>query len=267
MNNAISQKLLSDLFWLTIPLLVLACRPATDLSGVAAIAIVPSIIADYPHDAGAFTQGLLFYNGRLYESTGRYEHSTLREVDLKTGAIIRSLPLDKRFFAEGLARVGERLYQLTWKGGQAFVYDLKTFKKIKTFEYKISGWGLCSDGNDLYMSDGSATIYRRSPDTFEIEKELQVTFDEARISKLNELECVGDYIYANVLGSDFIVKIDKATGRIIASIDASNLLSESERGAYAVLNGIAHNHETGSFYLTGKYWPKVFEMRWPDGSG
>jgi len=239
------------------------CALVPDMSRVTTDAMMLSVINSYPHDAQAFTQGLLFYNGKLYESTGRYKHSSLREVDLKTGAVSRSIELQDQFFAEGIARVGSQLYQLTWRKGQAFVYDLETFTKIKTFQYKTEGWGLCSDGSSLYMSDGTATLYQRNPDTFEIENELQVMSGEAPVSCLNELECVGDKIYANVLGSIFIVKIDKKTGRVVGTIDASSLLPKHAPGSdnYGVLNGIAHNPETGSFYLTGKYWPKLFEVR------
>jgi glutamine cyclotransferase len=223
-----------------------------DLKSITADVVAPSVIATYPHDASAFTQGLLFHNGKLYESTGRYEHSTLREVDIKSGIISRSIQLEDSFFAEGLARINDQLYQLTWQKGQAFVYDLKTFTKVKTFQYEVDGWGLCSDGTNLYMSDGSAALYQRNPDTFKIENTLQVKSGESPINCLNELECVGDSIYANVLGSNFIVKIDKNTGRTVGAIDASSLLPKSNAEAYGVLNGIAHDPETGSFYLIGK---------------
>jgi len=251
-------------------LFLTACQPVQydctlepDISRVTTNAITPIVIASFPHDINAFTQGLLFYNGKLYESAGRYKQSSLREVDLKTGAVSRSIQLNDQFFAEGLARVGSQLYQLTWRKGRAFVYDLETFTKIKTFQYKTEGWGLCSDGNSLYMSDGSATLYQRNPDTFEIENELQVMSGDTPINCLNELECVGDSIYANVLGSHFIVKVDKMTGRVVATIDAANLLPKRESSSvgYGVLNGIAYNPETGSFYLTGKYWSKLFEVR------
>ena len=237
------------------------CAIAPDLGAIEGV-ITPFIVASYPHDTSAFTQGLLYYDGKLYESAGQYKQSSLREVDPQTGIVSRSMQLEEQFFAEGLARVGGQLYQLTWRKGQAFVYDLKTFAKLKTFQYKTDGWGLCSDGNSLYMSDGSATLYQRNPDTFEIENKLQVMLGETPISCLNELECVGDIIYANILGSNFIVKVDKATGVVVGKIDASKLLPKHTPGyGVGVLNGIAHNPDTGSFFLTGKNWPKLFEVR------
>ena len=223
-----------------------------------------SVIHSYPHDPNAFTQGLLFYNGKLYESTGRYKHSTLREVDPKTGIVSRSIKINDQYFAEGLARVGKRLYQLTWRKGRVFIYDLETFAKIGTFQYKTDGWGLCSDGKNLYMSDGSATLYQRDPDTFKIKSKFRVMSGETPVTCLNELECVGDFIYANMLGSHLIIKIDKLTGKIVSTIDASKLLPKPRPGSdgYGVLNGIAHDPDTDAFYLTGKNWPALFDVRW-----
>ena len=228
---------------------------------------IPEIIKSYPHDTNAFTQGLLFYNDRLYESTGLRGESDLREVILESGQVNRILELEAKYFAEGLARVGDKLYQITWQAGDAFVYDLATFGIEDRFRYEGEGWGLCYDGSSLFMTDGSDKLYQRNPDTFEITKTLMVSLNEQAVSNLNELECVGDHIYANIWLTDMIVKIDKKTGRVVTEIDASKLLSDEEEAVLdpnAVLNGIAYNKESQTFYLTGKLWPKLFEVRFID---
>ena len=227
---------------------------------------VPEVLNTYPHDAGAFTQGLLLHDGDLYESTGLFGESSLREVDLETGEVVRKLPVESQYFAEGLALVGDKLVQLTWQNGRAFVYDLETFNQEGRFSYGTEGWGLCYDGENLYMSDGSATLFERDPETFEIVSEKQVRLGSEPVTQLNELECVGDYVYANVWQTDQIVKIDKESGRVVSDIDASALFPAAERPAdpNAVLNGIAYNPDTDTFYLTGKLWPRLFEVRFVD---
>ncbi len=229
---------------------------------------VPKIISSYTHDNIAFTQGLEFYQGKFYESTGLYGQSTLREVDIN-GTPIRILRLSADYFAEGLARVDNKLYQITWREGKAFVYDLDTFNQLKTFDYTGEGWGLCYDGQNLYMSDGSSKLFQRNPDTFAISKEISVTEKGQAVDQLNELECVGDYIYANIWLSDRIIKIDKKTGSIVTEIDASSVLSSQEKASLsrdAVLNGVAYNAESDSFYITGKLWPKLFEVKFVEQS-
>ena len=157
---------------------------------------VPEVLNTYPHDAGAFTQGLLLHDGDLYESTGLFGESSLREVNLETGEVVRELPVESQYFAEGLALVGDKLVQLTWQNGRAFVYDLETFNQEGRFSYETEGWGLCYDGEDLYMSDGSATLFERDAETFEIVSEKQVRLGSEPVTQLNELECVGDFVYA-----------------------------------------------------------------------
>ena len=227
---------------------------------------VPEVLNTYPHDAGAFTQGLLLHDGDLYESTGLFGESTLREVNLETGEVVRELLVASEYFAEGLALVGDKLVQLTWQNGRAFVYDLETFNQEGRFSYETEGWGLCYDGEDLYMSDGSATLFERDAETFEIVSEKQVRLGGEPVTQLNELECVGDYVYANVWQTDRIVKIDKESGRVVSDIDASALFPAAERPAdpNAVLNGIAYNPDTDTFYLTGKLWPRLFEVKFVD---
>jgi glutamine cyclotransferase len=218
-----------------------------------------------PHDPSAFTQGLLIHDGFFYESTGLYGQSTLRKVDMQTGEVLQQLSLPVEFFAEGLALVGERLIQLTWQEQVAFVYDLETFERRETFTYIGEGWGLCYDQetDKLYMSNGSHVLYVRDPETFRVLRQLEIVLDDVPIRNLNELECVGDSIYANIWFSDQILRIDKQTGRITAIIDASNLLTPEEReavGRAGTLNGIAYDPESERFFLTGKLWQWLFEV-------
>ena len=218
----------------------------------------------FPHDPNAFTQGLLFHDGRLYESTGLNGRSSLREVDLATGNVIRQLPVDDAYFAEGLARVGNDLIQLTWRSGKAFRYDMATFNLLETYTYDTEGWGLCYNGTSLIMSDGSNTLYERDATNFELIKTHAVTLNGEAVRNLNELECVGAFVYANVWQTDTIVKIDASSGRVVAEIDASGLLPAQARAGLdpnAVLNGIAYNPESETFYITGKLWPSMFEVR------
>jgi glutamine cyclotransferase len=226
--------------------------------------LVPEVISVRPHDASAYTEGLLQYNGSLYESTGRSGASTLREVDPQTGAILRSIDIPEEYYAEGLALVDNKLIQLTYKTEVAFVYDLDTFEQIGTFSYTGEGWGLCYDGRYLYMSNGSPFIDVRDTQTFDLIFSGLVTAQGRMVEQINELECVGDYIYANVWHTDYIIKIDKTNGVVVAIIDASGLIPPEELaqyGAEAVLNGIAYLPETDTFLITGKYWPKMFEVR------
>ncbi len=225
---------------------------------------LPEVVAEYPHDTGAFTQGLIWYEDTLYESTGRHGESTLRQVDIESGTVLRSVDVAEEYFAEGLERVGDRLIQLSWLAAEAFVYDLETFEQIDTFQYVGEGWGLCYDEEYLYMSNGSPVISIRDPETFELISEGLVTIQGAPVEKINELACVGDYIYANVWKTDFIVQIDKTNGYVVGLIDASSLLSEEAAAALTpgadVLNGIAYNPDHETFYLTGKHWPTIFEV-------
>ena len=226
--------------------------------------LVPEVLASYPHDPDAFTQGLLYHDGRLYESTGLLGRSSLREVDLESGDVIRLLPLDDALFGEGLARIDDELWQITWRNERAFRYDLETFEPIRSYGYLGEGWGICYDGEELFMSDGSHRVTVRDPATFAELRRFPVTDDGEPVTRLNELECVGDSIYANIWLTDTIVEIDKGSGRVTAEIDASTLLTPGERAALpndAVLNGIAYNPDSETFYLTGKLWPTLFEVR------
>ncbi len=231
--------------------------------------LVPQVINSYPHEASAFTQGLLWEGGHLYESTGLYGSSSLRRVEIETGVALQSVSLADDVFGEGLEKVGDRLIQLTWQAGKAFVYDFDTFELLETIAYAGEGWGLCYDGRYLFMSDGSAFLSIRDVDTFELIFRGAVTLGGQLVPAqlLNELECVGEHVYANAWNTDYIFRIDKFTGLISALIDASALLTDAERESLApgsVLNGIAWNPESETFYLTGKNWPKLFEVVFVD---
>jgi glutamine cyclotransferase len=224
---------------------------------------VPLVISERPHDPDAFTQGLLLHNGLFYESTGLYGQSTLREVDPETGAVLRQFILPGEIFAEGLALVDDRLIQLSWREGVAIEYPLDTFEPSQLYNYNTEGWGLCYDGTDLWMSDGSANLFRRDAGTFALLDTLPVTLGGRPVLRLNELECVGDSVYANVWMDDHIVVIDKATGSVHTLIDASALVVALglQDDDSAVLNGIAYDPDSGVFYITGKLWPALYEVR------
>ncbi|MGD2120587.1 MAG: glutaminyl-peptide cyclotransferase [Gemmatimonadota bacterium] len=221
------------------------------------------ILRTLPHDSLAYTQGLVFHNGFFYESTGSYGKSTVRKVDPESGRIIQATPLSDDHFGEGLALVGSELYQLTWKAGLAFVYDLDSLKLQRTFEFDGEGWGLCFDGEALFMSDGSNRLTRRDPVTFEVLDEIRVTEGGFSVSQLNELECIGDHIFANVFMTTRIVRIQKNTGRVSGELNGFNLSAAARRRANpdAVMNGIAYDPARDVFFLTGKYWQDLFEVR------
>jgi len=226
--------------------------------------MVPEVISTRPHDPEAYTQGLLFYDGYLYESAGEYGVSTLRQVDPESGEVLRQISVPGEYFAEGLERIGDHLIQLTWKEDTAFVYDIDTFELLDTISYEGEGWGLCADDRFLFMSDGSSFITLRDRDTFNFLFDGMVTFQNQPVARINELECVGDYIYANIYLTDYIIKINKFNGVVEAIIDASNLLTDEERAALAsdeVLNGIVYLPDSDTFLITGKHWPEMFEVR------
>lgn len=222
---------------------------------------VPQVHAVYVHDAGSFTQGLVWHAGTFYESAGLYGESDVRQVDPETGEVLRERPVDAAFFAEGLALVDDRLIQITWQESTAFVYDRDTFEPVGEFSYETEGWGLCYDGAQLVMSDGTANLYFRDPDSFALERTVEVRVAGQPQIYLNELECVGDRVYANIWTTDYILIINPANGRAEGVIYAGKLLTPEEAaGGADVLNGIAYNPETEHFYITGKKWPKLFEV-------
>ncbi len=219
-----------------------------------------SIRREFPHDTSAYTQGLLWWNGKLYESTGQYGRSDLRRIDPESGAVEQEVDISPAYFGEGLARVDDRLIMLTWKAQRAFVFGLERFDELRTFRYQGEGWGLCNDGDRLVMSNGSNRLTFRDPRTFDVLGDVPVTLRGFPLTQINELECVGDAVYANVYQTDFLVRIDPASGRVTHYIDAAGLLTREERRGVDVLNGIAFDPGAGTFYITGKLWPKMFEV-------
>jgi len=213
-----------------------------------------------PHDPEAFTQGLLLHEGKLYESTGLEGRSSLRRVDPLTGTVEKKIDLPPDVFGEGLALVGDRLIQLTWKNGKAFIYSKDTFEKIGEFTYEGEGWGLAFDGTRLLMSDGSNKIYFRNADTFAIEQIIEVKAGDQPVPMLNELEYVDGILYANIWQRELIAGIDPTTGEVISLINLQGLLSPEHKAKADVLNGIAFDPAARSFLITGKLWPKLFEV-------
>jgi glutaminyl-peptide cyclotransferase len=219
------------------------------------------IINSYPHDSRAYTQGLVYEGGFLYESTGQYGQSTLRKVDLETGTVLRSLNLDRDLFGEGLCVHDGRLYQLTWKTRVGFIYDIENFRLISRVHYDSEGWGLTSDGTNLLKSDGSNIIYILDPQYFSETGRIEVYDDEGPVDNLNELEFIDGLVYANVYLTDNIVIIEPETGRVTGVIDLRGLLDERYRHARLdVLNGIAWDEANERLFVTGKNWPRLFEI-------
>ncbi|HEY4247053.1 MAG TPA: glutaminyl-peptide cyclotransferase [Lacunisphaera sp.] len=220
------------------------------------------IVNAWPHDRGAFTQGLVYLDGSLLESTGLNGESSLRKTDLKTGAVVKEVKLSEQYFAEGLALLDGRLFQLTWQNQKAFVYGLGDFKLEREFTYAGEGWGLTTDGVSLVMSDGTSQIRFLDPATFTVKRRITVRMRGRVVDRLNELEYVKGAILANVWGSDDVVRIDPATGQVTAVIDFSGLLPAQDRDENTdVLNGIAYDVTGDRLLVTGKHWPKVFEVR------
>jgi glutaminyl-peptide cyclotransferase len=226
----------------------------------------PEIVATHPHDPQAFTQGLLLHQGKLYESTGLLGRSSLRRVVVATGAVEKSTSLAADLFGEGLALVGDRLVQLTWQNHVALSYDLE-LNALGRVDYTGEGWGLCYDGGRLVMSDGSSRLYFRNPTTFAVTGEVEVRGANGPVSNLNELECVGSLVYANVWQTNSIVHVDPASGDVLHVVDASGLLTPAEAAGVDVLNGIAFDPATRHFFITGKLWPKLFEVRFSFETG
>lgn len=219
-----------------------------------------AVVATYPHDPAAFTEGLLWHRGKLYESTGMYGSSSLREVELATGRVLRQQDLDPQLFGEGLALTGDGLFQLSYQTEVGWVWDLASFTRRRTFNYRGEGWGLTFDGTSLVQSDGSSRLTFRSPADFSPVRELAVTRAGKPQFYLNELEWVNGEIWANVWQSDEILRIDPRSGAVTGSFDATGLLSPEERRHTDVLNGIAWDADRSLFLITGKYWPKLFAV-------
>jgi glutamine cyclotransferase len=221
-----------------------------------------TVVHSYPHDRQAFTQGLFYQDGHLYESTGLRGRSSLRMVDLQTGRILQFQSVADRYFAEGLAPWGNTLIQLTWQSQLAFVYDRFSFKLVRTFHYPGEGWGLTQDGKSLILSDGTANLRFLDPATFREVRRVTVKDRGVPVTEINELEYVRGQIYANIWQTDRIARISPATGAVLGWIDLTGLLPEDQRSSRdAVLNGIAYDPERDRLFITGKLWPKIFEIK------
>ncbi|MDX1430813.1 MAG: glutaminyl-peptide cyclotransferase [Gammaproteobacteria bacterium] len=219
------------------------------------------VVAAYPHDRGAYTQGLVLVDGDLYESTGEYGRSRLRRVDRVTGDVLDEVRLADEYFGEGLAAIGDRLYQLTWRAGKVFVYGRHTLDRLAVLEREGQGWGLAFDGEQLILSDGSEYLYFLDPASLAERRRVAVHDERGPVRNLNELEYVNGYVYANVWQSVRIARISPRDGRVTGWIDLSGLLSPLERRADTdVLNGIAYDPDSGHLLVTGKRWPRLFEI-------
>jgi glutamine cyclotransferase len=246
--------------------------PAADVKSAAAATGTASartptytfdVVRSYPHDISAYTEGLLWHDGHLFESTGEKTKSNIREVDLQTGRVIRQHELtDTSLFGEGIVIFGDNLYELTWQSHVGFIYDWKTFTQKSKFTYEGEGWALTTDGTSLIMSNGTSVINFRDPKTFAVTRSLNVTDHDVPVSKLNELEWIKGEIWANVWESDQIVRIDPATGHVVGWIDLAGILSPMDRnGKEDVLNGIAYDATGDRIFVTGKNWSKLFEIK------
>jgi glutamine cyclotransferase len=215
----------------------------------------------YPHDAEAFTQGLQYVDGALYEGTGRYGRSSLRRVALESGEVLEQVDLAEQHFGEGVTVLDGRVYQLTWNSNVGFVYDLATLELLQTFQYPTEGWGLTHDGVRLIMSDGSDWLYTLDPQTLAQTPLVAVTDETGPVRQLNVLEYIHGYVYANIWHSDRIARIDPQTGRVAAWLDLTGLRPPATvENSEAVLNGIAFDPGTGRLFVTGKLWPALFEI-------
>lgn len=217
-------------------------------------------IHTYPHDPSAFTQGLIFHNGYLYESTGQYGHSSLRKIELKTGAVLEIHELSEEYFGEGITLVGGKIYQLTWRSYTGFVYDAETFLLLDNFYYATEGWGIIHNAGHFIVSDGTSFLSLLDSGTFEEIGKVEVKDNETPVDNLNELEWVDGEIFANVLPTDRIARIDPQTGKVVGWINLSGLLGGESKSQSSVLNGIAYDSENKRLFVTGKLWPKLFEI-------
>jgi glutaminyl-peptide cyclotransferase len=221
-----------------------------------------SLVKVWPHDRGAFTEGLVFWEGLLIESTGLNGRSTLRKVDLETGRVLKEVKLPEQFFGEGIAVLGEKIFQLTWQSHRGFIYDLKSMTLERDFPFTGEGWGLTTDGHSLIMTDGTNRIRFLDPVTFQVTRNVEVFAHGEPVKMLNELEYVKGELYANVWQTQFVLRIDPATGAILGVINFVGILPESDRSRDTdVMNGIAYDARGDRLFVTGKNWPRLFEVK------
>jgi glutamine cyclotransferase len=251
-------------------LLLATCTPAPTATPTAVATTTPTpaaytftyqVVNAYPHDQNAFTQGLVFEDGVLYEGTGRQGYSTLRRVDLESGDVLQIHKLPDQVWGEGITIFGERIIQLTWQSGVGLVYDKDSFELLQEFSYPTEGWGITHDGERLIMSDGSSTLRFLDPETFEEIGRIEVCDEDGPVTRLNELEYVQGDIYANVWNTDRIARIAPDTGKVMGWIELAGILSPEDRTEPVdVLNGIAYDAENDRLFVTGKLWPRLFEI-------
>ncbi len=236
--------------------------PAADPSGQELVPIYTyRIVNTYPHDRDAFTQGLVFADGVLYEGTGRRGYSTLRQVDLESGQVQKLRVLPEQYFGEGIALSGDHIFQLTWQSKIGFIYDRASLELLGSFEYPSEGWGLTYNGQSLIMSDGTPTLHFLDPESQQETGQVQVTYLGEPVRALNELEFVQGEVYANVWKTNAVVRIAPKTGEVTGVIDLAGLLSPDDLSQPVdVLNGIAYDEENDRLFVTGKLWPKIFEI-------
>jgi glutaminyl-peptide cyclotransferase len=222
------------------------------------------ITATYPHSTSNFTEGLEFHNGFLYEGTGQEGHSAIFKIDFKTGKVVKEHKLENKYFGEGITILNDKIYQLTYTTQVGFVYDLNSFELLKTWNYRQKqGWGMTNDGKSLIMSDGTENIYFINPENLAEERTIQVCTDKEVVKNINELEYINGEIWANIWTTEKIIRFDPKTGKVLAEIDfkgISGLVPHNQQQEMDVFNGIAHNPATGKIYVTGKMWPKLFEI-------
>lgn len=223
-----------------------------------------SVLNVYPHDTTSFTEGLLFFNDELYEGTGMYKESRLLKVNVKTGRAIQQFKLAPQYFGEGICILNNKIYQLTYQEHKVFVYDLQFRKLPQEFEWPYEGWGMTTNGTQLIINTGGSNLYFVNPENFKIEKTVGVSDNNGYVDNVNEMEWVDGFIYANKYLTDFILKINPATGQVVARADLSGILGKNNitpSSKTEVLNGIAYHPEKKTFFVTGKYWPALFEIR------
>ncbi|MEA3460933.1 MAG: glutaminyl-peptide cyclotransferase [Bacteroidota bacterium] len=244
-------------------------RQITFLSNVVPVEYSYQVVKEYPHDVLAYTQGLQYVDGALYEGTGNYGTSSLRRVTLETGEVNKRRDLDQSLFGEGITVLGERIYQLTYKSQVGFIYDLNTFMEIQKVYYQNrEGWGLTNNGEELIMSDGTNIIYFLDPEMFTVNRQIEVYHSEGPANSLNELEYINGKIWANRYFTDEIVIIDPETGKVEGRINLKGILKATDRRPTTdVLNGIAWDREGDRLFVTGKYWPRLFEIKIKKSSG
>ncbi|HTS65052.1 MAG TPA: glutaminyl-peptide cyclotransferase [Candidatus Acidoferrales bacterium] len=236
-----------------------ACGPTTEAGGIPQYSY--QIVHTYPHDPMAFTQGLLYLDGVLYEGTGLEEQSSIRKVKLETGEVLQKRDLPGQYFGEGIIVWKDRLLELTWKAEKGFIYNLATFEPKGEFPYRGEGWGLTTDGKRIIMSDGTSQLRFWDPETLQEIGRISVTADGQPVTDLNELEWVKGEIYANVWQTERIARIDPNSGHVVGWVDCHGLLTPQERELTDVLNGIAYDAKGDRLFITGKKWPKLFEIK------